>query len=188
MAATMGFAFVFLHPFDDGNGRVHRFLLHAILSQAGFVPQRLLFPVSAVMLKDRQSYDQALESFSRRLMRRVRYGMDAHGELTVIGESADYFRAIDYTPVIEYFRDVVAKTIRTEWKTELDYLRRYDRARARMREIVDMPDKSANQFILFALQNGGRLSKAKRPRFPELTDEEVAGLEAVIEESNLAQE
>lgn len=180
MAAAMGFAFVFLHPFDDGNGRVHRFLLHAILSQAGFVPKGLLFPVSAVMLKDRQSYDQALESFSRRLMRRVRYQMDEKGEISVKGESTDYFRAIDYTPIVEYFRNVVAKTIRTEWKAELDYLKRYDRAREQMRSIVDMPEKSANKFVLFALQNGGHLSKAKRIRFPELTDDEVSRLESVI--------
>ena len=33
-AAVLGFAFVFLHPFDDGNGRVHRFLMHAILARS----------------------------------------------------------------------------------------------------------------------------------------------------------
>ncbi|MDP3180015.1 MAG: Fic family protein, partial [Spirochaetaceae bacterium] len=28
LAAAIGFGFVFLHPFDDGNGRLHRFILH----------------------------------------------------------------------------------------------------------------------------------------------------------------
>ena len=33
-ASVIAFAFVFLHPFDDGNGRMHRFLLHHVLASA----------------------------------------------------------------------------------------------------------------------------------------------------------
>ena len=180
MAAAIGFAFVFLHPFDDGNGRVHRYLLHAILARRGFVPRGLIFPVSAVMLKNRLAYDKALESFSSRLMGRVDYSMDDNGELSVLFDTRDLYRAIDYTPVVEYFREVVAGTIRTEWKAELDWLDAYDRMRGAMRQIVDMPDKKADQFIRFALQNGGRISARKRGMFPELSDGEVARLEAAV--------
>ncbi len=27
-AAAAAFGFVFIHPFEDGNGRIHRFLIH----------------------------------------------------------------------------------------------------------------------------------------------------------------
>lgn len=180
MAAAMGFAFVFLHPFDDGNGRVHRYLLHAILARRGFVPRGLIFPVSAVMLKNRLAYDKALESFSSRVMGLVDCSMDDNGELSVLSDTRDFYRAIDYTPVVGYFREVVAETIRTEWKAELDWLDAYDRMRGAMRQIVDMPDKKADQFIRFVLQNGGRLSARKRGLFPELSDGEVSRLEAVV--------
>lgn len=43
-----------------------------------------------------------------------------------------------------------------------------------------LPEKSANKFLLFAIQNGGHPSKAMRIRFQELTDEEVSRLESVI--------
>ena len=180
IAAVMGFAFVFLHPFDDGNGRVHRYLLHAVLARKGFVPRGLVFPVSAVMLENRLAYDKALESFSDRLMRHVEYSMDANGEMAVAADTRDFYRAIDFTPFVSYFRKVVEKTIRTEWKVELDWLESYDRMRCAMRSIVDMPDKKADQFIRFVFQNGGRLAARKRELFSELTDDEISRLESAV--------
>ena len=181
-AAVLSFAFVFLHPFDDGNGRVHRFLMHAILAQSGFVPHGLIFPVSAVMLKHQLDYDKALETFSNRVMSLLDYDIDDRGEVSVRNDSSDFYRAIDYTPIVEYFQQVIVRTIRTEWKTELDYLKAYDKMREVMRNIVDMPDKKANQFILFVRQNGGRLSQRKRQLFPELHDHEIFRLETAIAE------
>ena len=113
-------------------------------------------------------------------MGRVDYSMDDNGELSVLSDTRDLYRAIDCTPVVGYFREVVAETIRTEWKAELDWLDAYDRMRGAMRQIVDMPDKKADQFIRFVLQNGGRLSARKRGLFPELSDGEVSRLEAAV--------
>ena len=56
----------------------------------------------------------------------------------------------------------------------------YGKMREKMRSIVDMPDKKANQFILFVRQNGGHLSQRKRQLFLELHDDEIARLEAAI--------
>ena len=75
---------------------------------------------------------------------------------------------------------MMADTISTEWKVELEYLKAYDNIRQGMKEVVDMPDKKANQFILFVRNNNGVLSKAKRDNFSELTDDEVRALENVI--------
>ncbi|MDD4250431.1 MAG: Fic family protein, partial [Methanosarcina sp.] len=38
-AAVISFGFVFLHPFEDGNGRVHRFLIHTSLKKPGLPPK-----------------------------------------------------------------------------------------------------------------------------------------------------
>jgi Fic family protein len=47
---------------QDGNGRIHRFLIHNILARRKFTPEGLMFPVSAVMLKNPADYDASLEA------------------------------------------------------------------------------------------------------------------------------
>ena len=37
-AAKIAFGFVFIHPFVDGNGRIHRYLIHHILTKMKFSP------------------------------------------------------------------------------------------------------------------------------------------------------
>jgi Fic family protein len=59
-AAAASFGFVFIHPFEDGNGRIHRFLIHQALASSGFTPHQMLFPVSAVMMRNRSRYDEIL--------------------------------------------------------------------------------------------------------------------------------
>ena len=180
LAAIFSFAFVFLHPFDDGNGRIHRFLMHYILTRCGFLEKGMIFPISAVLLKDIVAYNRLLESFSRRVMRKLNYDIDEVGEITVYNESLDYYRYIDFTPIVEGFSQIIQETIETEWKSELDYLCEYDAIRERLLTIVDMPEKRVNQFIAFVRQNNGHLSQRKRSFFQELTDDEIARMEEVI--------
>ena len=179
-AVIVAFAFVFLHPFDDGNGRTHRYLLHHVLARKNFTPPKIIFPVSAVLLKNPGVYDPMLESFSARLMPLLEYSIDDYGEITVKNDTADFYRFIDMTPIVEEFQKIVLTTIQTEWKAELNYLQSYDKMRSAMRDIVDMPDKKANQFIMFVQQNNGVLPQSRRKLFSELSDEEVAGLEKAV--------
>lgn len=180
LAAVMSFAFVFIHPFEDGNGRIHRYLMHYVLARTGFTPRDFIFPISAVLLKKAAEYDRMLETFSRRVMARIDYEMDEDGEISVLNDTVDFYRYIDFTPIVQKFQEFIRETITSEWRIELEFLRDYDRIRMEMRSIVDMPEKKANQFIMFAKNNGGVLPKRRREMFAELTDEEIARLEAVV--------
>ena len=51
------FIFVFIHPYMDGNGRIGRFLMNAMLASGGY-------PWTIVRLSERQRYMHALESAS----------------------------------------------------------------------------------------------------------------------------
>ena len=82
-AAAIAYGLVFLHPFEDGNGRIHRFLIHNLLARHGFTPEGLMFPISAAMLKHRADYEASLEAFSRPLMSLVDYSLDDEGRMTV---------------------------------------------------------------------------------------------------------
>ena len=167
-AAAVAYGFVFLHPFEDGNGRIHRFLIHNILARRGFTPEGVMFPVSAAMLKDLAAYDASLEAFSRPLMPLVEYSLDEEGHMTVASHTARWYRYIDMTPQAESLFQFIERTIDRELVEELAFLANYDRTKKAIQEIVDMPDRQIDLFIRVCLQNNGRLSARKLRQFVRL--------------------
>ena len=181
-AAAVAYGFVFLHPFEDGNGRIHRFLIHNVLARRGFTPEGIMFPVSASMLKNRTDYDASLEAFSRPLMALVEYSLDEEGRMTVQNDTARWYRYIDMTPQAEALFRFIEQTIDTELVEELAFLANYDETKRAIQEIVDLPDRQIDLFIRFCLQNYGRLSPRKRAsHFDSLSDDEIGRLEQAIQ-------
>lgn len=183
-AAVISFVFDFLHPFSDGNGRTHRFLLHHVLAHNGFGPDGIILPVSAVILNRPREYDAALESFSKPLMQLVDYTLDEHQRMTVTNDTAGFYRYIDCTGVVRVAMDFIRETIESELPRELEFLTGYDEIRRRMREVVELPDRIADLFVRLCRQGGGMLSKRKRelPEFAQLTGAEIAAMEEIVRE------
>jgi len=183
-AAAVAYGFVFLHPFEDGNGRIHRFLFHNILARRSFTPGGTIFPVSASMLKDRAEYDLSLEAFSRSLMALVDYALDTEGRMKVRNDTARWYRFIDMTPQAEALFRFVERTVDTELAEELALLAHYDRAKKAIQEIVDMPDRQIDLFIRFCRQNEGRLSARRREAsFEALSDDEITRMEQAVRDA-----
>jgi hypothetical protein len=181
-AAAVAYGFVFLHPFEDGNGRIHRFLIHNVLARRGFTPEGVMFPISASMLKNPADYDASLQAFSRHLMALVEYSLDEEGRMTVQNDTARWYRYIDMTPQAEALFLLIEQTIDTELVEELTFLANYDKTKRAIQEIVDMPDRQIDLFIRFCLQNNGRLSTRKRVgHFDFLSDEEIARMEQAVQ-------
>ena len=179
-AAAASFGFVFIHPFEDGNGRIHRFLIHQELASSGFTPHQMLFPVSAVMMRDRKRYDEVLEGFSQSVSPYIDYEMHQDGSLVVNNQTAHLYKFWDATTFAEYLYDCVAETIRTDLREEIGFLRVFDAAIRATMDIVDMPDRRASLLVRLILQNNGRLSQTKRATFSELKDEEISAIEAAV--------
>lgn len=180
-AAIIAYGFVFLHPFEDGNGRIHRFLIHNILSLQEVVPRGLMFPISAVVLKNPGHYDTSLEAFSKPLLRLTHYRLDERGQMTVEDDSACWYRYIDMTPQSEALYNFVSKTIKEEIVEELRQLVNYEDTRRAIEEIVGMPDHLIDLFIRLCRQNKGYLSARKRSTyFSSLSDEELQAMEQAV--------
>lgn len=181
VAVVVSFAFVFLHPFDDGNGRLHRYLLHFVLSRMAFVPQGIVFPFSAQFYKNRLLYDQMLESVSKRILPLIKYKLSGHdGSMTVENETAEFYSFLDMTLIAELFYETVLKVIEDDFANELKFLAAYVKTRQEMRSVVDLPEVKARSLIMFVRQNGGILPKKRHNEFAELTDDEINDLTMII--------
>jgi len=183
-AAAIAYGFVFLHPFEDGNRLIHRFLIHNILARRGFTPEGIMFPVSASMLKNTDDYDASLEAFSRPLMTLIEYSLDENGRMTVDNDTARWYAIIDMTSQAEALFRFIEHTIDKELVEELSFLAKYDKTKKAVQNIVDMPDRKIDLIIRFCLQNNGRLSARKRSsQFDFLSDEEAVLIEQAVQAS-----
>jgi len=182
-AACAAFGFVYVHPFEDGNGRLHRYLIHHVLAERGFNPPGLVFPVSSVILRLIDDYRQVLESVSRPLLPLIEWEPTSKGNVHVTNGTGDFYRFFDATPHAEFLYRCVKTTIEEDLPREGQLLQAYDRFAERATEVVEMPSNTLDLLFRFLRQNGGTLSKRAREReFDKLTDEEAAELERIYAE------
>ncbi|NEI71825.1 cell filamentation protein Fic [Rhizobium lusitanum] len=179
-AAALAFGFVYIHPFEDGNGRLHRYLIHHVLAEREFNPPGLVFPISAVILDRIDDYRRVLESYSRRILPLVRWRATNQGNVEVLNETADFYRYFDATPHAEFLFECVARTIDIDLPAETAFLKSYDSFKAQVKDMIEMPDRVLDLLYRFLRQNGGRLSKrAREKEFAGFTDDEAMRIEAI---------
>jgi hypothetical protein len=178
-AAVLAFGFVYIHPFDDGNGRIHRYLIHHVLAERGFNPPGIIFPVSAAILDRIEDYRDVLESYSVRLLPHIRWEPTERFNVRVLNDTGDFYRYFDATPHAEFLYGCVQRTIEIDLPAEAGFLRRYDGFRRDVEGYFDMPERMFDLLFRFLHQNGGRLSqRAREQEFAQLNDDEAARIEA----------
>ncbi len=182
-AAMIAFGFVFIHPFADGNGRIHRYLIHHVLAERGFAPKGVVFPVSAVILERIDEYRRVLESYSRPRLSQVEWRPTSDGNVEVLNETINLYRYFDATRQAEFLSDCVIETIEKILPEEIRYLEKYDKIKAAITDRIDMPDRTIDLLIRFLHQNKGVLSKrAREKEFEALSEKEVIELQELYAE------
>ncbi|VIO69558.1 hypothetical protein CI1B_27640 [Bradyrhizobium ivorense] len=183
-AAVLAFGFVYIHPFEDGNGRIHRYLMHHVLARRGFNPPELHFPVSSAILDRITEYKGVLESYSSRLLPYVQWEATQKGNVKVLNDTADFYRFFDATPHAEFLYECVRRTIEQDLPNETNFLRNFDSFRSGVENIIDMPERTLNNLFGFLRQNQGNLSKrAKENEFAQLTPQEIEQIEQLYANS-----
>lgn len=184
-AAVIAFGFVYIHPLADGNGRLHRCLIHHVLAERKFTPAGMVFPVSSVMLDRIDDYRDVLQGHSGPLMDFIDWRPTPTGNVEVLNDTADLYRFFDCTEAAEFLYECVQRTIEEDLPREIEYLKRHDEAMRAIMNTVEMPDNLAQQIIVFIRQNGGKFPKRRRDRepFSKLNDEEIKQLEGIVEEA-----
>ncbi|MBK8954042.1 MAG: Fic family protein [Saprospiraceae bacterium] len=177
-ATIIAFGFVFIHPFEDGNGRLHRYLIHHILSKKQFSKQGLIFPVSASILNHIVDYRKVLESYSLPLLDYIEWRETKDNNVEVLNDTKDYYAYFDATKQAEFLYDCVMDTIENFIPREVTYLIRYDQFKHFLEDEFEMPDKLVTLLLRFLEQNEGKLSKrAKENEFCNLTEVEIDQIE-----------
>ena len=183
-AAVAAFGFVYIHPLADGNGRVHRFLINDLLRRDGTIPAPVILPVSAVITDDpgeRRAYDQVLDEVSAPLMQAMRDqisfrptgamypdGIVSDIEINDPDMARPSWRYPDLAPHVVFLARILDRTIRERMRAEARDLRRHARARAALKEVVEMPDPQADRVLRTIEQHQGRLSNALTREMPVL--------------------
>ncbi len=182
-AACAAFGFVYIHPFADGNGRLHRYLIHHVLSERGFNPPGVIFPVSAVILRLIDDYLRVLETHFRPILSLIEWRPTPDGNVEILSDTGDFYRFFDATSHAEFLYRCVQTTLEQDLPQETAFLQAYDRFAVRVQNLVDMPGPLLDRLFRFLRQNDGALSKRARAKeFRNLTHAEASQIEAIYAE------
>ena len=177
-ASIIAFGFVFIHPFVDGNGRIHRYLIHHLLAVMKFAPQGIIFPVSAAILEHIDDYRKVLEAYSQPILEFIEWKKTDDNNVEVLNDTNDYYRYFDNTAQAEFLFDCIDYTIKNTIPQEVAYLQRYDRMKSWLDDLFEMPDRMVDLLIRFLEQDYGTLSEKRRKNeFKELNDKEINQIE-----------
>lgn len=185
-AALVSFAFVFIHPFMDGNGRLSRFLIHHCLGQSGRLPPQFLLPISVAMKKHEAEYLQALTAFSKpaRELCQVKWAGDEHYSYDWKPEADIWFRTMDLTESVTFTLAMAQVSLDTHMRQEVEFLGLFDRVQRHINERHDLRGSDLSTLIVTIFQNGGTLSNKRRKRYADRVQPHV--LDAIEEAVGLA--
>ena len=179
-AACVAFGFIYIHPFEDGNGRIHRFLMHHVLAEHGFTPEQIVFPVSSVILDMVARYKDVLESVSGPLLEWIDWRPTATGNVEVTNDTKDYYRFFDATAHCEFLFRCIETAVEKDLPEELQFLERRDAFHREVTGVVDMSERKLDLLLRFLKQGHGALSKrAKEHEFALLSDDEAERITAI---------
>ena len=177
-ATSIAFGFVFIHPFADGNGRIHRYLIHHLLATKGFTKQGVIFPVSASILDHINDYRKVLETYSHVLLDFIKWKETTNHNVEVTNDTIDFYRYFDATKQAEFLYDCVNDTLDRVIPEEVNYLQKYDAFKRYLDNNYEMPDKLVALLVRFLEQNKGLLSKrALVKEFSELKEREILDIQ-----------
>lgn len=188
-SAAIAFAFVYIHPLADGNGRLHRFLFNDLLRRDNATYDPIILPISGVISGNEQekiAYANILEQVSKPVMhclsehyrfskKEQKYsdGIQSNFEIEHSELAEPIWQYPDLTQHIHYFSELVKKTITVYMRNESYYLNSYEQAKSALTELIEMPNHYVDRIIRSIQENNGKLTNKLAKDYPFLKDEQL---------------
>ncbi|VCU70055.1 Fic/DOC family protein [Pigmentiphaga humi] len=179
-AAISAFGFVYLHPFLDGNGRLHRFLIHHVLTHSGLLPAGTVVPVSAVIQRHIPEYLGVLTGFSQPVTRLWNYVRGDPDPYVTAHPGSGTYRFFDASNEVAFLHRMIQLAVDEEIPRELAWLSGYDQAFERLDAELDLPRKDLSALIRMAQSQQGRLSLHRRKQYVHLPAAVLDRIEQVV--------
>lgn len=160
-AAVISFGEVYIHPFIDGNGRLHRYLIHDVMKQRE-TKHKFIIPISAAILRNTQKYDEVLESISRPILSMIEYSFSDESQI-VIHNDIDYmYRYPDFTGHVKFVYEMMETAVASELMEEICLLICFDTIKNFINSSSDIANKNIDTLVSLLLSHAGTVSKTKR--------------------------
>jgi Fic/DOC family len=182
-AAGLAFGFAYVHPFEDGNGRLHRYLINHALAENKFSPKGVVLPTSAEILNNVGEYSDFLRSRSGPLLAFIEWKATEHRNVEVTNDTADLYRYPDVSDESAFLAKCVAATVEHTLPNEIAFLESYDAAIIGVTAIIDMSNNQMGLLVLQTVDNDGKIPKKRSNEYKALTDEKAQRIEAVIQDA-----
>jgi hypothetical protein len=183
-AALVSFGLVYIHPFSDGNGRTHRYLIHDITKSRGPEGQDFIIPVSASILQNPQDYDRVLETLSKPIMAMIDYEIEDDNSVVIQNDLNYLYRYPDLTPHVEFLYKMMRMAINVDLIKEVLFIVTFDGVKSAINGTFDMPNKQLDLLVQILVGNEGRVGRKKRKLFAALLSGEeldrIEGLAATV--------
>lgn len=179
-AACAAFGFVYLHPFLDGNGRLHRFLIQHTLARSGLMAPGTVLPVSAVIERNIPAYHEVLTAFSRPVTGLWTYRRADPDPVIMVTPGSRAYRFFEADREVAFLHAMLKQTVQEEIPRELAWLQGYDVAFTMLNSELDLPRNDLSALIRMAQSNMGLLSANRRKQYYYLPAPVLDRIEDVV--------
>lgn len=179
-AACAAFGFVYLHPFLDGNGRLHRFLIQHVLARSGLMGPETVIPVSAVIERNIPAYHKVLTGFSRPLTTLWNYRRGDTEPFILRAPGSRSYRFFEADREVAFLHAVIMQAVQDEIPREIAWLQGYDLAFSTLDRELDLPQKDLSILIRMVRSNNGALSVHRRKQYSHLPEAVLKRIEEVV--------
>jgi hypothetical protein len=179
-AACAAFGFVYLHPFLDGNGRLHRFLIQHVMARSGLMGPETVIPVSAVIEQNIPGYIAVLTAFSRQVTALWNYRRGDPEPIFLSEPGSRSYRFFNADREVAFLHDMIKQAVQEEIPREIAWLQGYDLAFSTLNDELDLPQKDLSALIRMIQSNNGTLSAKRRKQYYYLPEEVLDRIQEVV--------